>query len=64
MADLLRFESSLSDAEIEENFKDFDFFSGLTDGLQEAVAYEKGKSSAETFARKRSLTESRSLGRW
>lgn len=51
----LKFESSLSMEEIEENFKDVDFFSGIMDGLQEALAYEKGKAAAETFARKRSL---------
>ena len=55
MSDVLRLESSLTEKEIEENFKDFDFFSGLMDGLQEALAYEKGKASAETYARKRSL---------
>ena len=55
MSDVLRLESSLTEKEIEENFKDFDFFSGFMDGLQEALAYEKGKASAETYARKRSL---------
>ena len=30
----LRFESSLSMEEIENNFKDVDFFSGIMDGLQ------------------------------
>lgn len=54
MADL-RFESSLSIEEIEDNFKDVDFFAGIMDGLQEALAYEKGKAAADTFARKRSL---------
>ena len=44
MADL-RFESSLSIEEIEDNFKDVDFFAGIMDGLQEALAYEKGKES-------------------
>lgn len=51
----LRFESSLSMEEIEDNFKDVDFFSGIMDGLQEALAYTKGKAAADTFARKRSL---------
>lgn len=51
----LRFESTLSIEEIEENFKDVDFFSGIMDGLQEALAYEKGKAAADTFVRKRSL---------
>ena len=38
----LRFESSLSIKEIENNFKDIDFFSGIVDGLKESLAYEKG----------------------
>ena len=41
--------------EIEENFKDVDFFSGIMDGLQEALAYKKGKAAADTFVRKSSL---------
>ena len=51
----LRFESSLTMEEIEDNFKNIDFFSGLMEGLEEALAYTKGKASAETYARKRSL---------
>ena len=51
----IRFKSSLTDEQIEENFKNVDFFSGIMDGLNEALAYEKGKASAETFARKQSL---------
>ena len=51
----IRFTSSLSMEEIENNFKEIDFFSGIMEGLSEALAYEKGKASAETFARKQSL---------
>lgn len=51
----IRFKSSLTVEEIEENFKEIDFFSGIVEGLNEALAYEKGKASAETFARKQSL---------
>lgn len=51
----LRAESSLTMEEIEENFKDIDFFTGIMDGLQEALAYSKGKAAADTFVRKRSL---------
>lgn len=51
----LRFESSLSIEEIENNFKDVDFFSGIMDGLNEALAFTKGKAAADNFARKRSL---------
>ena len=41
MADL-RFESTLSLEEIEDKFKDVDVFSGIMDGLKEALAYEEG----------------------
>ena len=51
----IRFESTLSMEQIEENFKNVDFFSGIMDGLNEALACEKGKASAETFSRKRTL---------
>lgn len=40
----LRFESSISIEGIEKNFKDIDFFSGIMDGLQEALAFTKGKA--------------------
>lgn len=43
----LHFESSLSMEEIENNFKDVNFFSGIMDGLQEALAYTEGKAAAE-----------------
>lgn len=49
------FKSSLSIEEIEANFQDVDFFSGMMEGLQEALAHKKGKAAAETFARKRAL---------
>lgn len=47
----LRLKSSLTMEEIENNFKDIDFFSGVMNGLQEALAHKKGKAAAETFAR-------------
>lgn len=49
------FKSSLSMEEIEANFKDVDFFSGVIEGLEEALAYKRGKASSETIARKRAL---------
>lgn len=52
-----KFNSSLSEAEIEENFKGVDFFSGIMSGLEEALAYEKGNAKAATIARKRSLPD-------
>lgn len=51
----LHFKSSLSIEEIEDNFKNVDFFSGIMDGLNEAFAFTKGKAAADTYARKRSL---------
>lgn len=51
----ITFQSSLTIEEIEKNFENVDFFGGLMEGLEEAVAYSRGKASAETFARKRSL---------
>ena len=50
-----RFQSKLSNEEIEKNFEGVDFFDGIMAGLEEALAYEKGTAKAATFARKRSL---------
>lgn len=49
------FKTSLSEQQIENNFKNVDFFGRIMAGLEEALEYEKGKASAETFARKQSL---------
>ena len=43
------FKSKYSMEEIENNFKNVDFFSGVKEGHEEALAYEKGKASAETI---------------
>lgn len=51
----IRFKSSLTIEQIENNFKEIDFFSGIIDGLNEALACKKGKASIETFVRKKSL---------
>lgn len=51
----LTFKSDLTMEEIDKNFSEMDFFSGLMDGLEEALAYSKGNASGETFVRKRSL---------
>lgn len=51
------FKSSLSTEEIENNFKNIDFFSGIMEGLEEALAFEKGKASVETFVRKKALPD-------
>lgn len=51
----LTFKSSLSIDEVEENFKDMDFFSEIMDSLTEALADSKGQAVEDTFTRKRSL---------
>lgn len=51
----LRLESSQTLDEIENNFKDTDFFSGIMDGLEEALAHKNGEASAETLERERPL---------
>ena len=51
------FKTDLSIAEIEDNFKNVNFFEGVKSGLEEALAYEKGTAKAETFARKNSLPQ-------
>ena len=48
----LEFTSSLSNEEIEENFRDIDLFTSIMLGLEEALAYEKGVGKAETVVRK------------
>lgn len=52
-----QFSTSFSDAEINKNFENTDFFSELMGGLEEALAYEKGTARAETIVRKRSLPD-------
>lgn len=51
------FESSLSMGKIENSFKDISFFDGVMEGLEEALAYEKGTAKPETVARKHSLPD-------
>ena len=48
MADIC-FKSSLSTEEIENNFKDIDLFSGIVEGLGEALAYEIGADYMRTL---------------
>jgi len=40
----LSLKTSLSMDEIEENFKNVDFFAGVMDGLQDALAHKKPHS--------------------
>lgn len=51
----LKVTSKYTEEEILANFEGVDFFGGIMAGLEEALAYEKGKAKAETFARKNSL---------
>ena len=51
------FESSLSMEEIGNNFKDINFFDEVMEGLEEALAYEKGTAKSETVARKHFLPD-------
>ncbi len=51
------FKSGYSVEKIESNFKNVDFFSGIEEGLKEAISYERGNANARTFSRKGSLPE-------
>ncbi|MBQ9009346.1 MAG: helix-turn-helix domain-containing protein [Clostridia bacterium] len=53
----IKFNSSLSQQEIEDNFADFNLFESLVESLTEALAHSRGKAAAETFSRKRSLPD-------
>ncbi len=54
MSELI-FESSLTMEEIERKFQDTDFFTGIWEGLEEAIAFKIGTASSETGVHKRSL---------
>ena len=49
----IKFNTELTPEEIDKNFDKLDFFSGIMEGLEEALEYEKGNIS--TLVRKRSL---------
>ena len=53
--DKIKVKSKYTEAEIEKNFKDVDFFDGIMSGLEDALAYKNGLSKAATIVRKRSL---------
>lgn len=48
----IHFESSLTIEEIDRNFEGIDLFSGIMEGLNEALAYEKDKVFRETHTNK------------
>ena len=58
MMDDIVLQSSLSDEQIMENFKDIDFFTAIMEGLEEAAAYEKGAPVAETTVHYRAVPDS------
>ncbi|MCI9443547.1 MAG: helix-turn-helix domain-containing protein [Oscillospiraceae bacterium] len=51
----LTFKSALTSEEIEKNFQNIDFFSGVMAGLEEARAYAEGQAAEDTLVRKRTL---------
>lgn len=46
------FKSGYSIEKIENDFRNADFFSGIEEGLREAIAYERNSANARTFSRK------------
>lgn len=56
MADL-KMHTSLSMEEIEKNFEGIDFFSGVVEGLNEALEHKEGNPSPHTVIRKRELPD-------
>ena len=46
----LQFDSSLTIGQIEKNFVDVDLFSGIMDGLKEALSFEKGQKEMRKAA--------------
>ncbi len=56
MDDLI-LETSLAPEEIEENFKDFDFFSSLKEGLEDALAYQRGEDVPGIVVHERTLPD-------
>ena len=51
------FRTSLTDEEIKRNFEDTNLFDGIMQGLEEALAFEKGDAKAASLIRKRRLPQ-------
>ena len=51
------FHSTLTEEQIEENFKDMDFFAALKMGLEEAITYEKGEPEPDTVVHYRAIPD-------
>lgn len=43
----LTFKTLLSKQQVDENFKNIDFFSGIMEGLEEALLYEKSERAPQ-----------------
>ncbi len=56
MSDLI-LETSLTPEEMQENFKDFDLFSSLKEGLEDAVAYQRGEDVPGVIVHERTLPD-------
>lgn len=55
--DELKFETPLSMEEVEQNFKDFDLFSSLKEGLEDALAYQRGEEVPGIVVHERTLPD-------
>lgn len=53
----LRLETPLSMEEIEENFKDFDLFSSMEEGLEVALSHQRGEEVPDLVVHERTLPE-------
>lgn len=60
--DALCFQSSLSMEEIEENFRDFDIFTGLMASLEEVLSYTRGEKTPGILVHERELPDSEPSG--
>ena len=56
MEDLV-FNTTLTEEEINNNFKDIDIFSEIMAGLDEAISFDSGSAKRETIIRKRNLPD-------
>ena len=55
--DEIKLETPLSIEEVEDNFHDFDLFSELKQGLEEALAYQRGEEVPGLVVHERSLPD-------
>lgn len=55
--DELRVKTPLTIEEVEENFKDFDLFTSLKEGLEDALAYQRGEDVPGLVVHERTLPD-------